>query len=43
MPTESYYYSFPKESIYIAVRSPSGFINQENETICYFNATKQLL
>ena len=28
MPTESYYYSFPEESRYIAIRSPQGFINQ---------------
>ena len=43
IPTESYKYSFPEESRYIAVRPPPGFINQENETRCYFNATIQLL
>ena len=43
MPTESLNYSFPEESIYILVRSPSGFINQENETRRYFNTTIQLL
>ena len=43
MPMESYNYSFPEESRYIAVISPPGLINQENETIFYFNATIQLL
>ena len=43
MPTESYNYSVPEESRYTAVRTPPGFINQENETRCYFNATIQLL
>ena len=43
IPTEPYNYSFTEDSIYIAVRSPPGFINQWNETICYFNATIQLL
>ena len=38
---ESYCYSLPEEIRYIAVRSPLGFINQENETRCYFNATIQ--
>ena len=41
MKTEPYNYSVPEESICIAVRTPSGFINQENETRCYFNATIQ--
>ena len=36
---ESYNASFPEESS----SPPPGFINQENETIRYFNATIQLL
>ena len=43
MTTESLNYSFPEESRYIAVISKSCFINQENETRCYFNETIQLL
>ena len=43
MPIESYCSSFPEESIYITVRSPPGFIHQENEPGWYFNATIQLL
>ena len=43
MPTKSNTTSFPEESRYIAVRSPLDFINHENETKCYFNATIQLL
>ena len=39
MPIESFNYSFTEESRYIAVRSTPGFINQLNETRCYFNAT----
>ena len=42
-PIESYNYSFPEESRYIAVRPTPGFINQENEARCYFNETIQLL
>ena len=34
MPTESYNYSVPEESRYIAVRTPTGFINKENKIIC---------
>ena len=43
MPLESLNYSFLEEIVYITVRSPAGFINQENETRCYLNATIQLL
>ena len=43
IPTESYTTSFHEESRCIAVRSTSDFINNENETICYFNAAIQLL
>ena len=43
MPTESYYSYFPEGSRYIRVRTPTGFINQENGTIYYFNETIQLL
>ena len=43
MPTDSCNSSFSEESRYIAVISPPGFINQENETRCYFNETIQLL
>ena len=43
MPSESLNYLFREESWYITVRSPPGFINQENETRFYFNATIQLL
>ena len=43
MYTESYNISFIERSRYITVRSPSGFINHENETRCYINATIQLL
>ena len=43
MPKEPYNFSVPEESIYIAVITPPGFINQENETRCYFNATIQLI
>ena len=42
-PIESYNYSFPEESRYIAVRPTPGFINQENEARYYFNETIQLL
>ena len=43
MPTEPYHYLFPEESRNISVKSPLVFINQENETRCYFNSTIQLL
>ena len=43
MPIESYYYSFPEEIRYFKVRSPPGFIHQENETRFHFNATVQIL
>ena len=43
MPIESLNSSFPEESRYIVLRSQPGFIIQENETICHFNATIQLL
>ena len=43
MPIKSYNTSFTEESRYIAVKSPPGFINQQNETRFYFNATIQLL
>ena len=34
---------FLEESLFVAVQSPPGFINLENETRCYLNATLQLL
>ena len=43
MTSESLNYFFPGESWYITVRPPTGFINQENETRCYFNRTIQIL
>ena len=43
MPTKSYNYLFHLESRFIPVISLPGFINQENETRIYFNATIQLL
>ena len=43
MPLESLNYYFLDKILYITVRSPAGFINRENETICYLNATIQLL
>ena len=39
MPRESSNYYVPEESRHIAVRTPTGLINQENETIFYFNTT----
>ena len=38
MPSQSLDSSFLEESLFITVRSPPGFINQENETRCYLNA-----
>ena len=43
MPSESLYYSLLEESLFITVQSPPGFINLENETRCYLNATIQML
>ena len=43
MPIESWDSSFPEESGYITDRSPPDFVNQENETRCYSNATIQML
>ena len=43
MPSLSLNYLLIEESLFVTVRSPPGFINQENETICYLNATFQLL
>ena len=43
MTKKLYNSSFTEESRYITVRSPPSLINQENETICYFNATNQIL
>ena len=43
MPSKYLNSSFLEESWFITVRSPPGFINQENETRCYLNATIQLL
>ena len=43
IPLESLNYSFLEESLYITVWSQLGFINQENETRCYLNATIKLL
>ena len=34
---------FLEESLFVTVRSPLGFINREDETRCYLNATLQLL
>ena len=43
MPSESLDSSFLEESLFINVGSPPGFINRENETRYYLNATIQLL
>ena len=43
IPSQSLNSSFLEESLFITVRSSPGFINQENETRCYLNATLQLL
>ena len=43
MPLESLNYYFLEESLLITVLSPPGFINRENETIFYLNATIQML
>ena len=43
MPSLSLNYLLIEESLFVTVRSPPGFINQENETRCYLNATFQLL
>ena len=42
-PSISLNYLILEESMFVTVQSPPGFINQENETICYLNATFQLL
>ena len=43
IPSESLYYSLLEESVFITVWSPPGFINRENWTRYYLNATIQLL
>ena len=43
IPSESLYSSLLEESLFITFWSPPGFINRENETRCYLNATIQLL
>ena len=43
MPSLSLNYYFLEESLFATFRSPPGFINRENETRCYLNATMQLL
>ena len=43
MPTEFLNSSVPEDGIYTTVIAPPGFVNQENETRCYFNAIIQLL
>ena len=43
MPSKSLNYLFLEESLFVTVQSPPGFINQENKTRFYLNATLQLL
>ena len=43
MPTISLNSLFLEEFFFVTVQSPPGFINRENETRCYLNATLQLL
>ena len=43
MPFESLNSSFPEDILYSTILSPPGFINRENETRYYLNATMQLL
>ena len=43
MPSLSLDSLFLEESLLVTVRSPLGFINREDETRCYLNATLQLL
>ena len=43
IPSQSLNSSFLEESLFVSVQSPPGFINQENENICYLNATLKLL
>ena len=39
---EQYDPKIQEESQYVTVLSPSGFINQKGETICYLNSTIQV-
>ena len=43
MPSISLNYLLIEESLFVTVWSPPGFINRENETRFYLNATFQLL
>ena len=43
MPSISLNSLFIEESLFVTVQSTLGFINRENETRCYLNATLQLL
>ena len=43
MPSQSLNSSFLEESFSVTVWSPPDFINRENETRCYLNATFQFL
>ena len=43
MPLESSNHFFLGESLYVTFWSPPGFINRENESVCYLNETIQLL
>ena len=43
MPSESLNSSFLGDSFFVTVKSSTGFINRENETRFYLNATIQLL
>ena len=43
MPSLLLYSLFLEESLFVTVKSPPGFINRENETRFYLNATLQLL
>ena len=43
MPSISLNSLFLEDILFVTVCSPPGFINQENETRCYLNATLQLL
>ena len=42
MPSLLLYSLFLEESLFVTVKSPPGFINRENETRFYLNATLQL-
>ena len=42
MPSLSFNPLLIEESLFVTVRSPPGFIDQENETRCYLNSTFQI-